>query len=36
VSNSYVVKLRARVVGFQKRDYLILGAYFITETYPIA
>tara|TARA_B110000285_G_C15071088_1_gene587990 strand:- start:119 stop:1567 length:1449 start_codon:yes stop_codon:yes gene_type:complete len=36
VSNSYVVKLRARVVGFQKRDYLILGAYFITETYPVA
>ena len=34
VSNSYTVKLRARVVGFQKRDYLMLGAYFITETYP--
>ena len=27
------VKIRARVIGFQEKDYLLLGAYFITETY---
>jgi len=33
VTNNRKVKIRLRVEGFQKRDFLIIGAYFISEIY---